>query len=84
MQEPKKPIGDFIINNSKGTQTENGVYYHYTEVCRLLKLYEKQLLIHSVVLQSEQLRSTCDWCNGNNSPHTDNDYGISEKIGMNT
>lgn len=49
MQEPKKPIGDFIINNSKGTQTENGVYYHYTEVCRLLKLYEKQLLIHSVV-----------------------------------
>lgn len=49
MQEPKKPIGDFIIKNSKGTQTENGVYYHYTEVCRLLKLYEKQLLIHSVV-----------------------------------
>jgi hypothetical protein len=50
MQETKKPIGDFIINNSKGTQTENGVYYHYTEVCRLLKLYEKQLLIHSVVV----------------------------------
>ncbi len=39
MQEPKKPIGYFIINNSKGTQTENGVYYHYTKVCRLLKLY---------------------------------------------
>lgn len=55
MQEPKKPIGDFIINNSKGTQTENGVYYHYTEVCKLLKLYEKQLLIHSAVGQSEQL-----------------------------
>ena len=57
MQEPKKPIGDFIINNSKGTQTENGVYYHYTEVCRLLKLYEKQLLIHSVVVPKDTL---CD------------------------
>ena len=59
MQEPKKPIGDFIINNSKGTQTENGVYYRYTEVCRLLKLYEKQLLIHKVVGQSEQLVCSC-------------------------
>lgn len=48
MEELKKPIGSFIIKNSKGTQTENGVYYHYTEVCILLKLYEKQLQIHDV------------------------------------
>ena len=28
--------------------------------------------------QSEQLRPSCDWCNGNNSPHANNDYGISD------
>jgi thiamine biosynthesis protein ThiC len=48
--EIKKPIGDFIIKNAKGTQTENGVYYHYSEVCTLLKSYEKQLTLTNVVV----------------------------------
>tara|TARA_R110000850_G_scaffold258239_1_gene384738 strand:+ start:81 stop:383 length:303 start_codon:yes stop_codon:yes gene_type:complete len=47
--EIKKPIGDFIIKNAEGTQTENGVYYHYSEVCTLLKSYEKQLTLTDVV-----------------------------------
>jgi len=37
-----------------------------------------EFVLSDVVGQSEQLRSSCDWCNGNNSPHTDNDYGISD------
>lgn len=45
---------------------------------RVLKKLDKALTIPVVVGQSEQLRSSCDWCNGNNSPHTDNDYGISD------
>ena len=32
----------------------------------------------NVAGRSEELRSTCDWCNGNNSPHANNDYGISD------
>lgn len=37
-----KPIGDFIINNAKGTQLEDGIYYHYTEVIKLLKKYRDE------------------------------------------
>lgn len=42
------------------------------------ELYQRVFALPNVVGRSEQLRSTCDWCNGNNSPHTDNDYGISD------
>ena len=55
--ELKKPIGDFIIKNAKGTQTENGVYYHYSKVCSLLKSYEKQLFIQRVNQQTEILNN---------------------------
>lgn len=41
--EMKPPIGDFIINNATGVQGADGVYYHYSEVCKLLRLYEKKL-----------------------------------------
>lgn len=41
--EIPKPIGSFIIENSTGVQGNDGVYYHYAEVCKLLKLYEKQI-----------------------------------------
>jgi len=46
--EIEEPIGNFIIDNSKGTQTENGVYYHYSDVCKLLKDYKKQLPIPKI------------------------------------
>jgi hypothetical protein len=73
MEELEKPIGDFVIKNAKGTQTENGVYYHYSEVCTLLKKYKKQLLIHSVVDSNfrcvmneeedkDKCKVQCAWC----------------------
>jgi len=35
------PIGNFIIENATGVIGNDGVYYHYSEVCKLLRLYEK-------------------------------------------
>lgn len=35
----KPPLGKFIIDNAEGVQGEDGVYYHYEEVIKLLKLY---------------------------------------------
>ena len=43
IEEIKKPIGDFIIENATGVQGQDGVYYHYSEVCKLLRLQEKEL-----------------------------------------
>ena len=42
-QELEKPIGDFIIENGKGVHGHDGIYYHYSEVCKLLKLKEKEI-----------------------------------------
>jgi hypothetical protein len=43
MKEIERPIGDFIMDNAKGVQGQDGVYYHYSEVCKLLKLMKKKL-----------------------------------------
>jgi len=43
LEEVKKPIGDFILENATGVQGQDGVYYHYSEVCKLLRLQEKEL-----------------------------------------
>lgn len=40
--EIPKPIGSFIIQNAKGVSLSDGQYYHYSEVCKLLKLYKNQ------------------------------------------
>lgn len=48
MVELGTPIGKFIIDNAKGTQTKNGVYYHYSDVVSLLKDYKEQLRLNSV------------------------------------
>jgi hypothetical protein len=37
----EKPIGDFVLDNAKGVEGNDGTYYHYSEVCKLLKLYKK-------------------------------------------
>ncbi len=42
--ELPKPVGDFIIANATGTMGNDGMYYHYAEVCKLLKLYKNQKL----------------------------------------
>lgn len=36
--EIEKPIGDLIIQNCTGVNGADGVYYHYTEIVKLLKL----------------------------------------------
>ena len=36
------PIGKFIIDNANGIMGADGMYYHYTEVIKLLKLQDKQ------------------------------------------
>lgn len=38
------PIGAFILDNAKGMQLFDGRYYHYSEVCALLKLYGERVL----------------------------------------
>jgi len=57
MEENKieEPIGKFIIENAKGTETQNGVYYHYNEVCTLLKKQKKQLILSGVSQQRKLL-----------------------------
>ena len=40
LQELPTPIGDFVIENAKGVHTPNGTYFHYSEVCELLKKYD--------------------------------------------
>ena len=51
MEENKieEPIGKFIIDNAKGTETQNGVYYHYSDVCTLLNKQKEQLILYGVV-----------------------------------
>jgi hypothetical protein len=42
LEEIPVPIGKFIIENAKNGRVGNdGVYYHYAEVCKLLRLYHK-------------------------------------------
>jgi hypothetical protein len=51
VEEPKQetleeiilPIGDFIIENTTPIQGADGAYYHYSEVCKLLKLQAKKM-----------------------------------------
>lgn len=38
---PKPVVSDFIIENATGVMGNDGMYYHFTEVIKLLKLYKK-------------------------------------------
>ena len=82
--DKEEPIGKFIIDNAKGTETQNGVYYHYSDVCALLNKQKEQLNLSGVVGQSEQLctcknpkindmRWSCDKCDKD----FDNRYKVS-------
>ena len=52
--------------------------FSWNDIDDLMNEAVKNCSIPNVIGRSEELRSTCDWCNGNNSPHTNNDYGISD------
>ena len=41
-EEIQKPIGDFIFDNAEGQMGVDGAYYHYSDVCTLIKLYHKK------------------------------------------
>jgi hypothetical protein len=43
LEEVIKPIGDFIIENATALKGQDGAYYHYAEVCKLLKLQSKRM-----------------------------------------
>ena len=45
-----KPIGDFIIENATAVQGQDGAYYHYAEVCKLLKLQKKRMFTEEFIL----------------------------------
>jgi hypothetical protein len=42
LEEVKPPIGKFIIDNAVSIQGTDGAYYHYSEVCKLLRLQQEQ------------------------------------------
>ncbi len=39
-----EPIGQFIIDNAKGVAGNDGQYYHYAEVCKLLRLQKDKII----------------------------------------
>lgn len=61
-QPIEPPIGDFIFANANAIQLEDGYYYHYSEVCKLLKLQAKRMFsrediinaLHSVELKDNK------------------------------
>lgn len=44
IREVEKPIGDFIMANATGVMGNNGMFYHYADVCNLLKSYHESEL----------------------------------------
>jgi len=35
------PIGDFVLENAKHIMLDDGAYFHYADVCALLKKYHE-------------------------------------------
>jgi hypothetical protein len=68
-EEIVKPIGDFIIANATAIEGQDGAYYHYSEVCKLLKLQAKEMyntkeviehLNHLIMMSSSTLDTFTD------------------------
>ena len=61
-QPIEPPVGDFIVENANAIQLADGYYYHYSEVCKLLKLQAKRMFskediinaLHSVELKDNK------------------------------
>ncbi len=51
--EIKEPIGKFIIENATPVQGNDGAYFHYSDVCKLLKLQQKNMITE------EELKNYC-------------------------
>jgi hypothetical protein len=53
LEEIKEPIGKFIIENATPVQGNDGAYFHYSDVCKLLKLQQKNMITE------EELKNYC-------------------------
>jgi len=50
-QPIEPPIGDFIFENANAIQLKDGYYYHYSEVCKLIKLQAKKMYSKEEVIE---------------------------------
>lgn len=73
LNEINKPIGDFIIENATPTQGLDGAYYHYTEVCKLLKKQQERMHTDDELLEVIEwyLNSFLDDVLGLNGPEAE-------------
>lgn len=77
LEEVKKPIGDFIIENAVSTQGLDGAYYHYSEVCKLLRLQEEQMYSEEDLIEAfrqGQDNMECSLLYGFDSKLTEQDW----------
>jgi predicted S18 family serine protease len=58
LEEVKPPIGKFIIDNAVSIQGTDGAYYHYSEVCKLLRLQQQQ---DKKMYSEEEVRDAYRW-----------------------
>jgi hypothetical protein len=53
----EKPVGDFIINfpnESNAIMGGDGVYYHYNDICQMLK-------VHHAEKSEQEIKRVYDW-----------------------
>ena len=50
LEEPIKPLANFIIENATPIEGQDGAYYHFSEVCKLLKLQSKRMYSEEEVM----------------------------------
>ena len=73
MAELEEPIGKFILSNADGTQTPNGMYYHYVQVCHLLNT-QKKANNHLDELEKYIESELTDWSDRDASERLSSDY----------
>jgi hypothetical protein len=50
LEEAIKPLANFIIENATPIEGQDGAYYHFSEVCKLLKLQSKRMYSEEEVM----------------------------------
>lgn len=79
LKEIPKPIGEFIMDNKKGIQLNNGTYYHYTDVIDLIRTREKQA--DKKMVDKNALENLIEWCyDVTNESNSDRLHEILERL----
>lgn len=60
LHEIPKPIGQFILDNAEGVQGLDGLYYHYSTVCDLLKKYARICIEASLQKAAENAKTIAE------------------------